>query len=159
MTNDLIALADTAIQGLDLERATPDQMRQAIEFVDALKARTKQLGDAFEAAAIAWLQFHGDLTVGDNRYYVGTTKRVRCNDPAATLDALLTASDGSVEAIVQALKADPFKPGTTKTLLGEPLFDKHFQTIVIPDLKTGKPLRRVLKANPKFQKGDVNEEA
>jgi len=156
---NLIDTVEKAILGLDFETATPDQMAAAITFIEALKARTRELDKQMEQAAIAWLQFHGDLTIGENRYYVGTVKHTKCINPKATIEALLVAADGALDGIEQCLVSQPFKAGATRTILGDSVFDSQFETIVMPDLKTGKPLRKVQKSNPKFLKGGSDAEA
>src|SRR5690606_22726121 len=152
--------ADSALSALiaHLERtlttaATPDQMLAAIDGVAGLKATLRRLDHLVEARAIAWIEAHGDLTCGDIRYYVGQDKKTKCRDPKATLQALLDATGGDLDAVVGHLSAGAFKHGACRATLPSERYEALFETTATPDLKTGKPLRVLAKLDTRFAPG------
>lgn len=158
--NDLIQQTESAILGLDFETATREQVLQSIDIIAGLKAKVKELDTNHKAALLAWLQFNGDLEVGELRYYVGTDKHTKCNNNRQTVEAILNACAGDVDSLASCIASDGLKTGACKTVLGDDGFASHFTTIVVSDVKTGKPKRKVLTANNRFStpqnEGDSN---
>ena len=113
-----------------------------------------------DAALLAWLQAHGgSLTIGDTRYYVGSDSTNKCRDNEATAGAMLAACNGDLALFAQALSANAFKVSVCKTALGEDGFKAHFDKIIKQDVKTGKPVRKVLTTDQRFLKNTQDEVA
>jgi len=142
----------TELESPDVQLAAdaPEKVISVLGHVDRLKQLTRELNKLAEDAAILVINTHGDITVGDIRYYVGTEKKTECTDVVATLDALLAHSAGDLATFATFLSSDAIKPGAAKAALGDdsPLF----KTTTVPDLKTGKPKRGLVKLNTQFTK-------
>lgn len=126
----------------------------AINAVDVLKAKTRELSGHVEAAAVACIKRHGDIVVGEIRYYAGTEKTTKVIDKAGCLEAVLNAAAGDLGAVCeQYMVSEPFKPGACKELLGEEAAQKLFKTEIKDELKEGKPARnKLMKADSRFIK-------
>lgn len=158
---NLIEQSEKAIVGLDFEHATRDQVIASIDLLASLKSRVKEIDANHKAALLAWLQYHGELEVGETRYYVGSEKHTKCNNNRTAIEAILTTCGGDVDSLASCISANGLKPGACKLVLGDDGFASHFTTIVMPDVKTGKPKRKVLTASTRFGtngKDDSNEE-
>lgn len=135
--------ADVLAIGLDM---TPDQVCEVWTRVENAKAAARELGQLLEGAIIEWIEANGDLTIGDQRYYVGTERKVTCTDNAGTMDAVLFAGGGEEAALLECLSSQPWKHGAVRGLIGDDDFNRLFKTEVRPDLKTGKPKKVVKRA-------------
>jgi len=147
--NPVVRITD-AIAALDMECAAPDALLKTMNDLDLLKREVRELGHLMEAAAIDWIKAHGDITVGEMRYYVGTTTHSKSTDHKATVDAILRAAGGDLDQLAECISSDGLKSGACKKLLGETVFHTKFSTVVMSDLKTGKPLRKLKKSNDNF---------
>jgi len=100
---------------------------------------------------VEWCQKHGDLNVSPTkRYYAGTRRERKARENMAVLDAVLEATEGDLEAVTDALSAQPFKAGHCRTLLGDDLFDDLFETTVKDMMKDGVPTKTLLQADDRF---------
>lgn len=156
MNGLLEQLADLVAQiedpGEQTNPASKDLAADMLGKVDALKQRTRELATRAEEIACGVIQLHGDIVIGDVRYYVGTEKTVKCANKAGTLESLLDATGGDFEAVCGMLSSDPFKYGAVRTAIGEERFDTLFKTETRIDLKTGKPLRGLQKFDGRFSR-------
>jgi hypothetical protein len=135
---------------VQLAASAPDKVVAVLGHVDRLKQLARELNKMAEDAAILVINAHGDITVGDIRYYVGTEKQTECTNVVAALDALLAHSGGDLATFATFLASGAIKPGAAKAALGEdsPLF----KTTIVSDLKTGKPKKGLVKLNTTFTK-------
>ncbi len=149
MNTELLKSTLSAINTVAAGDATQEQVLTALNFLDALKEATRQLGEQLEPAVIKWIEGNGELSFGEIRYYVGANKTTKCKDLTETAQALLEA--GGVETLVRGLSTSAFKHGTCRELLGD-AYGKLFETTEVQDLKTGvaKP-KRLQKVNERFQ--------
>jgi len=148
--NDTTALATLRNEVSDL--STEDSRDRAIDLY--MRAEVA-LGMAREIKSIVaeklaeWIDQNGEITVGDIRYYVGKSKTQKPRDLREVADRVLTAVAGDLDAFVDVLAANAFKPGAAKKLLGDQ-FDEVFETTEKLDLRTGKPARELKVVNTKF---------
>ncbi|MBK8246430.1 MAG: hypothetical protein IPK85_03390 [Gemmatimonadetes bacterium] len=82
--------------------------------------------------------------MGVRRLYVSPEKKYVCEQPTATLSALMVATGGDIEAVAGSLSSGAFKVGACRKHLGDD-FDRHFTMTLTPDLKEGAGLKKVLK--------------
>jgi len=133
---DLVKITTDVVESLEAGLATQSTILDAMEVVRLLGDTHRALKARVEAAAIRHIEAHGPFTSGTTRYYVGANKTTRCLDVRKTVEAVLTAAGGDVDAFVECLSAGAFKPKRTCALLGEGA-DVLFETRETKDLKTG----------------------
>ncbi|HEX8341427.1 MAG TPA: hypothetical protein VF624_11010 [Tepidisphaeraceae bacterium] len=126
------------------------QLQHWLNLSAALLERVKVLRERVEQTAIAWIDANGPVQVGDIRYSIGVSKTVKCTDAARCLQLVLDACRGDLDALTTHLRADPFKYGSVRTLLGESLYDQVFCTETKPKLVEGKPQPTLIKTNTRF---------
>lgn len=132
--------------------ATPDQVAAYLDRVGALSEYVKTLKSRGTDAVMEWIRQHGDLVVGDVRYYVGTSKKTIVTNNAECFDRLLDVFGGDVQAVAEeCLASNPYKVTAVKHHLGEN--SSVLQTLVSQDLKTGKPKKELKKVDTRFIKG------
>lgn len=130
--------------------ASADDVLRALDFLKQLKEATAKANADMEAAVIGWINANGDLSDGQVRYYVGPNKTTKCLNVRTTLEAIFEAKDGDLDALMDCLSSNPFKPATTIKLIG-PRAEECFKTEEVMDLKTGKPKGdRLQKHDPQF---------
>lgn len=132
--------------------ASKDLAAQLLGEIDRLKQLTRELAFKAEEIACGVITQHGDIEIGEIRYYVGAEKTTKCIDKPGTLSALLDAKAGDFEAVCATLASDPFKYGAVRATVGEETFAKLFKTDTKIDLKTGKPLHGLQRFDGRFQK-------
>jgi hypothetical protein len=150
VNHTLLAAADSAVGSIETDSPV-EAVLEAMDRVAALKEQTRLLAELLEARVIAWIETNGDIENGDVRYYVGPNKTTRCNDLRATLTALLDACGGDMQEVCRHLSTSAFKPGACRETLAESDYAELFITAETPDLKEGKPKRRVQKFDARFQ--------
>lgn len=116
-----------------------DDVCLAIQYRDALKEATRLLCERVDAAVMEWIRVHGDVTIGPVRYYIGQSTTTKCRSVPDTLRAVLETTGGDVDAVAQLLSASAFKPGACKKTLPPEVYDAHFETRAVEDVKTGVP--------------------
>jgi hypothetical protein len=119
--------------------------------------RAKEVKDELEARMVEKIQTTGeDIVIGECRYFVGTSKSVKCIDPKTTLEEILTASGGDVGKVVDCLSANAFKYGTVRRFFEEAgqfqTYSRLFETVEADELRTGKPVKRLQRVNEAFVK-------
>ncbi|MCR4331803.1 MAG: hypothetical protein NUV34_03740, partial [Sulfuricaulis sp.] len=133
------------------EDAPADKVAEMLDWILCLGATVRDAKKQFDEQIISWIQANGDLTIGDKRYYVGPEKTTKSIDNARTLEALLTATDGDVQAIAGLLSSQPYKHGSCRGVLGDQ-WDKCFIVEEKLDLKTGVAKKELLVFDPTFTK-------
>lgn len=147
-----VSTLESALARLSDGTATADDVLTAID-IDVFAGQVlAALRRTLKAALVAWVEKNGEVTRGDVRYYVGTEKRTKCIDQKGTLTAVLDATGGDVDRLVDCLAAGAFKSGATSRVLDEDTYSKLFKTEEVKDLKTGKPKRVLVAADPRFMK-------
>jgi len=122
----------------------------AINKLASLQALVRERKALLESALIEWIDHHGgELVVGDIRYYVGTKRSTKCKSKPATLQAILEANGGDLEAVCDHMASEPWKYGGLKELLGDK-WGECFEVISEPDLKEGIAVRRLQSINTRF---------
>lgn len=136
-------LADAVLSVNDT--MTSDQVLEIRERVLFAKAKLKELEQTLEEGLIEWMRANGDLVISDDkRLYIGQDKRTRCNDPAATLEALLTATGGDFGAVCDCLSSGAWKHGACRKPLGD-AWDEHFTTETVDRVKVKEADKRFAK--------------
>lgn len=150
MSQHLAQRAVDAIEIVEAGEALLDQVVAALDLIACLKRWVKQVDQRLEAAVIEWINKNGEIVIGDIRYYVGTQSHTKCNDIKNAVEAVLRAVGGDVDGLVACIASDGLKPGATRETVGEDAFNRLFTKIVMPDLKTGRPLERLQRIDTKF---------
>lgn len=137
----------TILDLIESGSATEAEVLEAINVRATMKQAMREVDSRFDAALIAWIEANGAIESGDTRYYVGPQKDTKCNDQPATLAVLLEL--GGPDAAGKCLASGAFKLTPCRELLAEQ-FDAHFTTTEKPDLKTGKPVKKLHAVNERF---------
>lgn len=121
--------------------------------LEGMAERIREARAELEARMIQRIKEHGEFSIGDIRYYVGTPKRITCRSYEETLNRLLEITGGDVGRLCGCLSSGAFKHGTVKRLLDElaappETFDQLFETAYDEELKEGK----LQKADRRFAK-------
>lgn len=148
MSDTIITDVRNSLARVDGPTATREDVLAALDFAKRLREIAAELSRQAEAGAIAWIDAHGPITEGELRWYVGTNRTHKCRDVRGTLAALLEATGGDLDRVAECLSSSAWKPGAAKAVL--PDADAWFETVETPDLKTGKPERRLQKADANF---------
>jgi hypothetical protein len=126
LTGDILAINDTM---------TADQVLEVREKLLFAKAKIRELEKDMNDGLIEWMRVNGDLQISeDKRLYIGKDKRIKCNNTAATLEALLTKTGGDFDAVCDCLSSNAFKHGACRTPLGDD-WDTHFDVEEIDEVK------------------------
>lgn len=153
---DLIKEAgdDGRLERDDCYEVTEDEALEALVLMLTVKSRLRQLAADLEEGLIYWILVNGrDLVIGDKRWYVGVEHKSKCLDVSGTLETLLDVTAGDMAQVAGALIANPFKPAHTKGLIADPKrAAKLFESWTVPDLKTGKPRKRLQQADRRFSR-------
>lgn len=145
-----IAETQTALAKADDPAVPAEVVAEAIGKVDALMRFARELRANCDRVVLEWVLLNGPLTVGDVKYYAGFRKVTKCQDNAAAVELLLTETGGDVQQLAACIASDGLKPGACREVLG-PRFGEVFTTEERPELREGKPVKGLLKANTKFQ--------
>jgi len=123
-----------------------DQLTEQARAVKYLKAE-------FDKKMVEWINANGDITLGDIRYYVGTTKKIKPKVDASTIIMdLIETHKGDIAAAIDATVASGWcRYGEVRKVRPEK-FDEWFETEVVMDVKTGKPKKSVQRADAKYAK-------
>lgn len=117
LAGDILAVNDTM---------TADQVLAVRERLLFIKGWAKEQERLLNESLLEWMRANGDLHITpETRLYIGRDKRVKCIDPAATLEAVLVATGGDFGAVCDCLAAQPFKHGAARKPLGE-AWPEHF---------------------------------
>jgi hypothetical protein len=95
---------------------------------------------------------HGEFVVADTLHYPGFDKDTKETDPRLTFEELLRATGGDLDQVKACLKAGAFKHGACKAILDKAAYARCFTTIVKPDLKTGKPKKKLQSTSLTFNR-------
>lgn len=133
---NLIDTCRDALDLLDSGLATREQMLASLDLVKRLGEVYRAMKEHVESAATKWVQANGPFEDGTTRYYVGTAKKTKCRNLRATVEAIMQATGGDLDALVDCLASDAFKPGETRKTLGDD-FPKCFDVTEAVDLKSG----------------------
>jgi hypothetical protein len=115
-----------------------------------LSARAKLIRQRIEQLAIKWIETNGPIVAGDLQYTVGYRKAVRCVDRQRTLDLILESSGGDLNALLDHLRADPYKYGSVRGLIGESNYKDVFKSESRPKLHCGSPQIELLAINTRY---------
>lgn len=137
------------------------KIADALGKMQALRSRVKEYTELLEAEMIAYIEQHGEFEIGDIRYYAGDKKKVEQSEPTELLYHLLwEAEDGDENAVFQYLRSKPFKHGAIEK--NHPgVFAACFTVSREPEVREGKPRKRLLSASKKFgreREGPMTEE-
>lgn len=142
-------LTDPASQILRIPAGTAEDCARAIEALKVLQDVVKERRALLEAALIDWIELNGELEINDNRYWVGPDKDEKCRDKKKTLYYTLDSTGGDLDAVVDYMVAQPWKPGALKPVLKE-RWDECFEVLIRDKLKEGKPQKRLQQTNTRF---------
>lgn len=148
-TNTVRHLAD-AVDSID--PATPlDEVLAFEDRVSFFKAFIKELDQTLKKRLYEWIEVNGEINLPEMNkcYRNGTITKVKCRNNMATLTTLLDLSGGDMETLVKCLASNAFKQGECKIHLKDKWGD-HFDTTLVPDVKTGVAKRETKKIDTTF---------
>jgi hypothetical protein len=126
------------------------ELHNWLNLTSVLVARARQIRQQIEQIAIKWIEANGPVVSGDLEYTVGYRREVRCLDRQRTLDMILECSGGDLSTIVDHLRADPYKYGSVRGLIGESKYNQVFKAKSRPKLHCGVPQIELLATNTRF---------
>ncbi len=131
----------------DLSPITPassiEQIAANKGILQAMKARIKELEAQHKEQMAEYIEANGPTTVGEIRYCLGYPKETESHDHPLLADEMMARCNGDWDEFCSHLVAQPFKPGSCRSLLGE-VFNKFFTVTEKTVLKEGKPAKQVL---------------
>jgi hypothetical protein len=153
-------LARIEAAALVLSPAAPaEALADVLGRLEQLKRRVREADALLKAQVLEWVTVNGPVTIGETRYWAGHRKVTTCPDQAAAVTALLAATGGDLDAVAGCLAADALKPGACRAALPPGEFDRLFRVEERPELRAGKPARRLMSCNTQFAgKGQANDE-
>lgn len=131
---------NAAIGFLDSGLATTEDVKNIIGLRATLKRIVAELDARTEDALVQWIQDHGEIEVGETRYYAGTRKVTKARNMRETVRTLLETV--GLDRTIECLSANALKPGACKGAMED--WDKHFEVLVLPELREGVIRRRLL---------------
>jgi hypothetical protein len=129
-----------------------EQIADNLGRLKALAERARELKKQFDEQLLEYIEANGDVTIGEVRYYAGYEKETKCVDVPGALSCLLFLCGGEMEEFAGVLSANAIKHGAAKKYMLPEMYEKHFVTSMKPDLKEGKPVKKVLAVKPEFCK-------
>jgi hypothetical protein len=135
------------------DEATADHVADVLTRLDAYMQRGKALRETLEPLLTEWIKAHGELRIGEVRYYVGPKRTTKCIDVPGCVEALLIASGGDFGTLCEFFASQPLKYGACKEPLGE-AWAKFFNVVVEEELKDGevKPVKKIQRVDERFIK-------
>jgi hypothetical protein len=124
------------------------ELQSWLNLSSVLTARVKQIRQRIEQIAIKHIETHGPIVCGDLEYTVGYRNEVKCIDRQRTLD--FEASGGDLGSIVEHLRAEPFKYGSIRGLIGQSNYQQVFKAVARPKLNCGAPQVELLATNLRY---------
>ena len=117
------------------------------DYLYCLSAKARQWQALIEQRFIEYIQSHGEVSDGRNRYYIATAKTIKAIDNVPLLETCLELAGGDVKTAAGFLAVGAFKYGAVRAALdaaglGE-RFEELFATEEKIDLKTGQPVREI----------------
>jgi len=149
---DVMASVKTAIHRLTSGNATAEDFLTVQHAVAGMKGIVREYEARAKEASLEFLQDHGEVVSGTERYYIGNKKTTKCRDTGKALEALLTETGGDFEAVVELMASEPFKHGACRGVLGDG-WEQHFIVAEVEDVKTGKAKKEIKRIDSRFQKG------
>lgn len=140
MNSDLVQTCNDAIGGIEAGGASKEEVCAALDFVQRLSEVARELKRRVDIAAIGYIQTNGEIQIGPRRFYVSEgTKTTKCLDTRKTYEKVMEVAGGNVDAVLDCLCSDPWKPAKTMKLIGYGA-DKLFKTTRKPKLnQEGQP--------------------
>ena len=145
-----VAAVEQRVNALAPDAAGEEEIVNGLNLTEVLLQRAREIRHRMEQVAIEWIVIHGPVTVGDVRYSVGCPKTVRCLDAARCLRLVLAGCGGDVDGVAPYLRAEPWKYGSVRSLLGESDFEQVFRSEWKPKLVEGRPQRQLQQTNTRF---------
>lgn len=147
-----IAAIETAVItiGPDTPPQVVGQVRNAVAFVGEEARRLKRLLD--DRLREIMEETGRDIVLNESvRLYLGVPKEYVPRDLAAVMSAVLDAAGGDMAGVTSCLASGCWKAGAVRSLLDDPdRFASLFETVEKPEVRDGKPLRKVLVADDRF---------
>lgn len=140
---------------LSISTETPAEvLLTMLDLAETYAARLKEIRKALEDAAIEWVKANGPVHISPEQfYYVGREKKApKCVSVRNTLEAILNACGGDVDAVVEHLSANALKYGECKQTLGPDEYPKHFVVEEVDKLKASPELEKLLKCDRRFMR-------
>lgn len=115
---------------------TGDEVVSAMDEIQTAKAVLAEAWSSMQQAAIEFITDHGDITIGNARWYVYNEKHYAEVNRETTIAAILNTVNDLGE-LGEQMGSKPWKHGALKKLLEEQ-FDSLFTTTYTDRLKLGK---------------------
>lgn len=130
----------------------PEQLLAVLDLADATAARLKEIRKTLEELAITWVKEHGPIFITkDQFYYVSRDKKApKCVNVRDTMDAILKACGGDVDAVCEHLSAGAIKYGAAKQTLSATDYKRLFVIDEVDRLKPSAELEKLQKCDKRF---------
>lgn len=110
---------------------TNDEVLEIRERILFAKSTLRDMERDLNESLMEWMSKNGNLIINPEKHlYIGYDRRIKCNDVAATLEALLVATGGDFGAVTDCLSSNALKHGACRRPLGDD-WDQHFNMTVI----------------------------
>ncbi len=104
----------------------------------AFKSMIRDYNADVEKALLGQIERSGDIELGNGRrLYAAPNKTTKCIDRKQTLEEVIEACEGDMDAVLGCLISQPFKPGESKKMIGPHRVDDCFETVVTSKTKEG----------------------
>lgn len=148
-------LIERAIKAITVDSPAEDVFA-ALNMVGAIVQAAAELKQRVYAECRPWFEQHGDIQTPAIRWRLATEKTYECLGKGKVIEALLDATGGDFEKVCDCLSSNPFKEGAIKSALDEAGMADKFNTLfkvgVRRDVKTDKPLKKIVCENMAFVK-------
>lgn len=145
VSGDELRDALAALAALDSSEADAMDLDRALAARTALWHAYRRISNDIGEAAVRYIDLHGEQTIGDKRYYVGTEKTYKPRSLPEALTVLFDAAAGDFDGLAACLSSNALKHGAIRGLLDKAGMADRFDAMFIveerPDVKTGKPKR------------------
>ncbi len=122
-----------------------------IKLIAGLKSTVNKLWAELEPRAVAWIDQHGPLRVGEIEYSVGHDRSTKCIDLLEATRVGLDAVGGDLDRFIQLLASNAYKYGTFRATAGEDAFNRCFTVEKRDRLKDGTPKpKKLQRYDPRF---------
>lgn len=137
---------DLALAAIEDPTATPDQILAAMDAIDVVIERAKELKAQRDAALIAHIKATGKpVEYGTTRWVLTHPKDTKCVDKNAAIKATLDAVGGDVDRFADLLVSDPLKYGSCRSVLDHAVYEHLFRTEVKDKLE-----KRLVKLDTRY---------
>lgn len=152
---DKLAILEQAILALPMD-CPVDSIAELLDRVSYVKQKIRHVDALLEDKMLCIIEERGDITVGTIRFYEGEKNTTKANSNAEVFDRVLQLSGGDLDiAFRDYMAASPFKYSAIKAAIPKHEFNALFTVTAVPELREGKPVRRLMKFDSRFSRNNA----